>query len=96
MSTRRGIDIELERRVERHAGEPASRGKNKEVEAKQQALQSQTASSTEPTCGDVCGNLEECKPVFQEEVNNTTDQFQQLLRGDKEVECLPVKAIAIR
>eukprot|EP00435_Cladocopium_sp_Y103_P043745 s2122_g12.t1 len=48
------------------------------------------------------GNLEEWKRVFEEEVSNLKmkaveaingDQFQQLLQGDGEVECLPMKAI---
>jgi hypothetical protein len=48
-------------------------------------------------------SLEEWKPVFEDEVNTlkvkameaiNKDQSQQLLRGDKEAECLPMKAIA--
>ena len=69
-----------------------------EVEAEQQVLQTRLVAMDE-----VCRNLEEWKPVFAEEVNNlkmkaveaiNENQFQQLLQGEKEVECLPMKAIA--
>eukprot|EP00435_Cladocopium_sp_Y103_P047181 s489_g13.t1 len=69
-----------------------------EVEPEQQVLQTRLVAMNE-----VRRNLEEWKPVFEEEVNNlkkkaveaiNEDQFQELLKGDKEVECLPMKAIA--
>jgi len=69
-----------------------------EVEAEQQVLQTRLVAMDE-----VRRNLEEWKPVFAEEVNNlkmkaveaiNENQFQQLLQGEKEVECLPMKAIA--
>ena len=68
-----------------------------EVEAEQQVLQTRLVAMDE-----VRRNLEEWKPVFAEEVNNlkmkaveaiNENQFQQL-QGEKEVECLPMKAIA--
>ena len=72
--------------------------KKLEVESEQQVLQTRLVAMEE-----VRRNLEDWKPVFEEEVNNlkqkaveaiTEEQFQQLLYGDKEVECLPMKAIA--
>ena len=48
-------------------------------------------------------NMDERRPVFQEEINNLTaralrpinqEQFEELLKGDVEVESLPMKAIA--
>ena len=68
------------------------------MEAEQQVLQTRLVAVDE-----VRRNLEEWKPVFEEETNNlkmtaveaiNENQFQQLLQGDKEVECLPMKAIA--
>ena len=72
--------------------------KKLEVESEKQVLQTRLVAMEE-----VRRNLEDWKPVFEEEVNNlkqkaveaiTEEQFQQLLHGDKEVECLPMKAIA--
>ncbi len=68
------------------------------IEENSEVLQTRTVGLEE-----VRRNLDEWKPAFEEEINNLSEraierigdeEFRKLLNGPREVECLPMKAVA--